>query len=96
MLRPCFGATNGNPSTTPTIGLSAYQARQRSGTMLAGYAMGVARNQNSTRKFSVYRTSRYFTLSAERHRPMPKEAITASNTTKGSKMTTIAEGVIRK
>src|SRR2546428_148232 len=34
-----------NPSTTPAIGLSPYQARQGSGTRVAGYAIGVARNQ---------------------------------------------------
>src|ERR1700722_25006 len=83
------------PCNAPTIGFNSYIRRQRTGTELIGYATGVAKNQNCTRKFTVWRTSRNLTLSAESHRPAPSEhRITGK--TKSGKSTTEAVGVIRK
>src|SRR5438045_8818705 len=57
------------PSTTPAMGFSPSSARHGSGTRLLGYATGVANIQLWVRKGIVYRTSLYFTLSADSHRP---------------------------
>src|ERR1700722_12213561 len=83
------------PCNAPTIGFNSYIKRQRAGTELIGYATGVAKNQNCTRKLTVWRTSRNLTLSAESHRPAPSEDRTTGNT-KSGKSATAAVGLIRK
>src|SRR5262245_49417503 len=73
-----------NPSTTPTIGLSAKSGRQASGTMEVGYTTGVAKNHSCARNGSVYRISRYLTFSAESQKPTPSAVMTVSNAQSGT------------
>src|SRR6266511_583635 len=71
------------PSTTPTIGLSAYKGRHWAGTIEVGYATGVANSQICATNGNVYRMSLYLTLSAESHSPTESAVITASSVHSG-------------
>jgi len=55
---PVPSSAQRKPSTTPTIGLSAYSVRHRSGTRLLGYTIGVAYSHTCTRKGTTYWMSR--------------------------------------
>ena len=54
-----------------------------SGTMLAGYAIGVANSHSWVRNGSVYRTSRNCTFRADSHRATPSEVTAVSSTNSG-------------
>src|SRR5687768_12184967 len=80
-----------NPSTTPTIGFSAYTVRHCSGRRLLGYAIGVANIQSCVRNGTTWRTSRNSTFSADSQSPTPSAVASASAMNAGNQ-TTLAVG----
>src|SRR5262245_16496761 len=72
-----FSSDHRNPSIVPTIGLIEYSSRHRSGTTSLVNPTGEIYRPNCTMNGTMNQKSRYRTINAEIHKPIPNEAANA-------------------